>query len=240
MSSVPDSDPATIIGQRIRQVFQESSITAADFSRETAISPFTISQWFRGRHITIDTLFLLSNRLHVSLNWLIFGHGDKNPPSSLDINDREHDLITTLRHIDTDISQSVMYLLKSINNYHANTHRIEHSRDIEKLLNASPIATLTVLLDGTIKSISPVFTQWIEVDCTPTPCSIYSIVSTEFHFKLKRDIDTLLSEGVTPYTFYQLNDKKQQRPIAVIAKSTLVQFNGQLAFEMLIKQVDHG
>lgn len=240
MSGATDSDPNTIIGRRIRLVFQENKITAADFSRESCISPFTISQWFKGRHITIDALTLLSERLHISLNWLVFGQGDRHPPSSLIISDQEQALITTLRHIDTDISQAVMQLLKSIHNYHSHSRSIEHSRDIDTLLRTAPIANLTVMLDGRIMAVNPFFTQWMAIDDSSEPTSIYDVISPEFHYKLKREIDTLLSEGVTQYSFYQFVHKDQPKPVPVIAKSTLIQFKEQLAFEMLIKQVDHG
>lgn len=67
------------IGERIRDKREKLRLTREEFAEILGLSPFYIGQLERGeRQMSLDTLVKISDCLHVSTDYLIYGKSPKN------------------------------------------------------------------------------------------------------------------------------------------------------------------
>lgn len=207
----------------------------------TGASRATVSQWFKGRNLTLKTLWKLSDQLDISLNWMVFGLGDICRVSSLEITDKEEALITITRHMENDVAPVISQLFKSVGRYNSGLTNIANQSRADEIFELAHIGRVSFLADGTIIDTNAFFRSVFGVDeqlpgSYTVRCS--DLVDVVYRPQLNRMMEEVKALGRSSYVYLRCLHYRECRVVPVICKSSLTTWGGKLAFESLLKPVD--
>lgn len=230
------------IGNRVREALATKGVTSAEAAEMLEVSRATVSQWYKGRNLTLRTLWMLSSRLNLSLNWLVYGFGDMDRVSSLEITEKEEALLTITRHMENDVAPVISMLFKSIARYNSGLTNIENQSGADRIFELAKIARVTFLLDGGIADSSAYFRELVglpEEDESAAGLNCMDLFVPQYRPQLKKMMEEVKAVGRSGYIYYELKHHVSRERIPVISKSSLTTRGTRLAFELLLKPVSH-
>lgn len=230
------------VGGRIRRALKVKGYTPAEVASLTGASRATVSQWFKGRNLTLNALEKLSGQLDISLNWIVFGLGDLSRASSLQITEKEEALLTITRHMENDVAPVISELFKSVARYNSGLTNIANQSRADQMFELARIARVCFLTDGTIVDANPFFRSTFGVEeQVPGDYKVncLDLVDVVYRPHLKRMTEEVKAVGRSGYVYLQFLHFRKCGEIPVICKSSLTTWGNKLAFELLLKPVEH-
>lgn len=228
------------IGERIRIVIKERNISSSELSKRLGVSKASVSQWIKGKNLTLKTLALLSSELDISLNWIIYNIGDSHRISSLKVNDKEEALLYIMRHIKNDITSSITNFLQSMEGF-ISTVNLNRHVPTDKIFELSKVAASTISIEGYLLESNAYHNKLIGLDPTDLEHeNIYFLefIAPEYKSKLKQVIASCKTGIKGDYCYFEMINIKNSKRIPVITKASLSTYNGELAINVLVKPVD--
>lgn len=208
----------------------------------TGASRASVSQWFKGRNLTLKTLESISEQLDISLNWMVFGLGDVSRVSSLRITEKEEALLTITQHMENDVAPVISQLFKSVARYNSGLTNIANQSRADQMFELARIARVCFLTDGTIVDANAFFRSTFGVEEQVSgsySVNCLDIVDVVYRPHLKRMTEEAKALGRSSYVYLQFLHFRTCGEIPVICKSSLTTWGNKLAFELLLKPVEH-
>lgn len=232
------------IGSRVREALAAKGVTSAEAAERLGVSRATVSQWYKGRNLTLRTLWKLSSELNVSLNWMVYAMGGRDRVSSLEITEKEEALLTITRHMENDVAPIITMLFNSVARYNSGLTNVENQSGADRIFELAKIARVTFLLDGTISDASAYFRELVGLpsqnqEKSGEGLNCMDLVVPRYRTQIKKMMEEVKSVGRSDYIYYELKHSTSGERIPVISKSSLTTRGTQLAFELLLKPVSY-
>ncbi|CAA0105531.1 Uncharacterised protein [BD1-7 clade bacterium] len=226
------------IGLRLMLAIQDEGLTPAGFARKAGISRSRVSQWLKGLNLTVEALSLIGEHLPVSLNWLVYGEGQQEAPSTVASSEFERQLIRTLRHIEVDAG-AVHEIVLAMQRYREKLPSLSVSSGGYDLLCRGDIGWIRANRQGVILDTNPAIQRLIGASHARQLIgrSTFEFVCPEYHHKSRRSLDLVASQGYGEYNFVRLLDVCGETKLPVVTKACLREHQGYMVYEIIIKSV---
>lgn len=228
------------IGERLKQGLVLRDKSARELAELTRTSQSTVSAWLKGKNLTFKSIENITKTLNLSVNWLILGIGEPDRSSWLQLSDKEQSLIYLGRRISKDFFDSTHALLSSLANYNKEPYRKLVGQTANKVIHQAPTAIVISLLDGTILKSNSYFDTMLGISNSEQELKAlktYDLVAHEYHSQLKQAKQNTYDTGVGNFNYFELLHYQNKTRIPVVTKSTLIDYQGTLATETIIKPV---
>ncbi len=232
------TEHTVLIGKRLTEALKAKGVDTHYMAELLDVSKYTVNQWLKGNNLTFQALEMFGHKIGISLNWLIFGWGELSPPSNIQITSKEEELLQILRHIGADASKHLNAILQDVKSYNAKAASIDAYNGSEHLFDETVTGHLTVLMDGAIVQCSPSISRSLGYTCIDIEkTNIFDLLARDYHQRFRREMETVLTHGFGQYNLYDFVSADNETRISTIVKSSLIHFNGQLAFDVIVKTI---
>lgn len=225
------------IGNRLRSAMKERNISNSNMACLLEVSPATVSQWLMGKKFTTRALQNISEKLDLSINWLVFGEGHHRRTSSIVIDEQEEALLSIIQHIHIDLSRILSELIQKIAIYQQG-QKVNHHLSANKIFSLTHLALISVDLQGNILKANPFFSDVLRYN-TQQSVNIFDISAAEYRANLQKHLQLIKETGKGDYHYHEFIDPVTKERIAVIIKASASSLSGQVVVDILIKPIEH-
>lgn len=228
------------IGSRLRSVMKEKNLNNAGMANLLDVSPATVSQWLAGKKLTSRSLQCISEKMDISVNWLVFGEGHYRRASSLKIDAKEEALLGIIQHIHGDLSRIISEMIEKIVIYQQGL-TVNNHLSADKIFALTKLALATINFNGKLLHANAFYTELLGFEPNSSSiraASIYDISAPEYRASLKKHLQHIKESGKGEYHYHEFIHQQNQQRIAVIIKASITTVAGEAVCDILIKPVD--
>lgn len=232
-----------VLGSKLEYALLEKGIRPTDLARLAGVSKSTVTQWLKGKHLSVGALIKISDSLELSLNWFLLDFGSLASTEDLQISTEEREFLDVLNYIDNDIS-CVGNFIHCLNDYNSNTSNLTGLFGAEKIFSHTDTAQFIVALDGVLLSCNEFFIDLfglVDVDIIGAGFNCYDLVHNDYLPYIKRSKEDTLSNGTGAggYRSLAMLNYTDKSRIPVIGKASIIEYRNKSALEIILKRVNH-